>query len=189
MMPVVLEELVDGTRSKKSGKKVAHEPGISGDGSSILDLSMDNTCAINDNIVSGVKEVRTLRSNAKKKQKKIDSDLEIVEEFSEDSDGLKFNKDPKVPNMELNLNLKTSIDSSEDDLDSDLDQCRVLVVKNGSKQKRVEMVTNKLKNVRKRGKPQSKQVRVQQEKENNKKKWLQLKASLRMVSLENHLKF
>ena len=74
-------------------------------------------------VISGKRETRILRSSTKQKQRKIDSDLEIVDELSGDSDGVKFSKNVKVPRVELSL--KTSIDSSEDDLDSDLDHHRV----------------------------------------------------------------
>ena len=186
MMPVVLEELVDGTRPKKLTKKIAHKPGMSGDGGNILDLSMDNKLNVNDTIVSGKKETRTLWSSTKQKQKKIESDLKIVEELSGDSDGLKFNKNVKVPKMELSL--KTSIDSSKDDLDSNLDCCRVLVMKNGSEQKKVETITNKLKNVQKRENP-----RVMRSEYSKKRKtiktWWKLWPILQRVSLENQFKF
>ena len=66
----------------------------------------------------------------------------------------------------MELSLKTSIDSSKDDLDSDLDHCRVLVMKNGSEEIKMETIMNKLKKIQKKGKPQSNEVRVQHEKEN-----------------------
>ena len=81
---------------------------MAGDGDNILDLSMESECVTSKSNIAGTKETRTLRSQARKKTAKIDSDLEIVDELSEDSDGIKFDKTHKVPDLELNLNLKTS---------------------------------------------------------------------------------
>ena len=163
MMPVVLEEMVDGTKSKKTGKKVSHKPSMAGDGTNMLDLSMENN-TINEQKIAGVtKKNRTQRSQNKKRTTKVDSDLKIVGEVSGDSDGLKLKKDSKLPTLELELNLKTSVESSEDDLDSDLDRHRVLLVQNGSEKKQVETITNKLKKVNKNDKPHKKEVRGQKE--------------------------
>ena len=63
---------------------------MSGDGGNFLDLSMDNKLDVNGTIISGKKETRTLRSSTKQKQRRIDSDLEIIEELSGDSDSLKL---------------------------------------------------------------------------------------------------
>ena len=68
----------------------------------------------------------------------------------------------------MELSLKTSIDSSKDDLDSNLDRRRVLVMKNGPEQKNMDTITNKLKNIQKRGKTLNKKARAKQEKENSK---------------------
>ena len=94
-------------------------------------------------------------------------------ELSGDSDDLKFKKDSKLPELELELNLKTSMESSEDDLDSDLDRHKVLLVQNGSEKKWVETVTNKLKKVNKNKKPHKKEVRDQKEYERKKDLMLQ----------------
>ena len=50
MMPVVLEEMVDGTKSKKTGKKVSHKPSMARDGANMLDLSVENN-TINEQIL------------------------------------------------------------------------------------------------------------------------------------------
>ena len=156
IIPVVLEELVDGTKPKKISNKSAHKPGMSGDGSNPLDLSGDKNTSESEKTFSGKMETRVLRSSSKRKQKKVDSDLEIVEELSGDSDGIKFNKSTMGSKVELSL--KTSIDTSEDDLDSDLDRQRVLVMKNGQERKDADAVTNKLKNVQKRGIKRSEKI-------------------------------
>ena len=133
------------------------------DGTNMLDLSMENNTINNQNIAGVTKKNKTQRSQDKKRTTKFDSDLEIVGQLSGNSDGLKFKKDSKLPELELESNLKTSVESSEDDLDSDLDRCKVLLVQNGSEKKWVETVTNKLKKVNKNEKPHKKEVRDQKE--------------------------
>ena len=165
VMPVVLEELVDGTKPKKSLKNFSHKPGMAGDGGNALDLSTEVKQDINDSVILGKRETRILRSSTKQKQRKIDSDLEIVDELSGDSDGVKFSKNVKVPRVELSL--KTSIDSSEDDLDSDLDRHRVLIMKDNQEQKGIGSVSNKLKRIQKKD-SKAKEVRVYRDKENKK---------------------
>ena len=92
MMPVILEHVVDGTKSKKTGRKVSHMPSMAGDGANVLDLSMESQNNTEHNIVGKMKQSRTQRSQNKKQATKIDSCLEIVAEMSGDSDGQKFEK-------------------------------------------------------------------------------------------------
>ena len=74
--------------------------------------------------------------------------------MSSDGDGQKFEKvkNPKQneSGLELELNLKTRVESSEEDLDSELDKCRVLLVQNGSEKKKVDAVTRKLQKANKK---------------------------------------
>ena len=90
-----------------------------------------------------------------------------------------------VPKMELSL--KTSIDSFDDDLDSDLDCCRVLVMKNGSDQTNMETIMNKLKRIQSKGKPRVKRSEYNKRKKTIKKQE-KLWPMLLGVSLENLLK-
>ena len=103
MMPVVLEQMVDGTKSKKTGRKVSHMSSMS---------------------------------------KRIQSVLE------------------------LELKLKTQMESSEDDLDSNLDKHRVLLVQNVSEKKKVDVVAKKLQKANRKEIPNKKEVRSEQ-KEND----------------------
>ena len=148
MMPVILEHIVDGTKSKKTGRRVSHMPDMAGDGTSVLGLSRENQNNTEHNVVGKTKKSRTLRSQNKKHAAKIDSDLEIVAEMSGDSDGQKFekikNSKQNESGLELELNLKTRVESSEDDLDSDLDKHRVLLVQNGSEKKKIDAVAKKI---------------------------------------------
>ena len=91
MMPVVLEMMVDGTKSKRSGKKL-HMPNMAGDGGNpkLLDLSMYNKGDSHSTVVGKPGKGRGQRT---KKLSKVDSDLEILSELSGDSDGIKFNRE------------------------------------------------------------------------------------------------
>ena len=86
MMPVVLEQIVDNTRSKIMGKKVCHMPSMAGDGMHPLNLAVENKSNVDDSCVSG-KQKRRLVIKKQKRTPKVDSDLEIVAELSGDSDG------------------------------------------------------------------------------------------------------
>ena len=145
-------------------------PGMAGDGADVLDLSMESQNNTEHNVVGKMKKSRTQRSQNKEQAAKIDSDLKIVAEMSGDSDGQKFEKIKNSKQietgLELELNLKTRAESSKDDLDSDLDKCRVLLIQNGSEKKRVDVIANKLQKANKKEKSHKKEVRVEQ-KEND----------------------
>ena len=81
-MPVVLEQMVDGTKSKKTGKRLVTCPARS----NILDLSMDIDNNQNNIIVGKTKKTRSQRAQ-KKVAAKVDSDVKILAELSGDSDG------------------------------------------------------------------------------------------------------
>ena len=95
MMPVILEQMVDGTKSKKTDRKVSNMLGMAGAGTNVLDLSMESQNNTEHNVVGKMKKGRTQRSQNKKQAAKIDSDLEIVAEISSDSDSQKFEKKTK----------------------------------------------------------------------------------------------
>ena len=88
--------------------------------------------------------------------------------MSGDNHGRKFNKCKKSKqiesDLELELNLKTQVESSEDDLDSD--KRKVLLVQNVSEKKKVEAIAKKLEKTNKKEVSNKKKVRVEQ-KENN----------------------
>ena len=116
MMPVILEHMVDGTKSKKTGRRVSHMPCMAGGGASVLGLSRDDQNNTEHNVVDKTKKSRTLRSQNKKQAAKIDSELKIVAEMSGDSNGQKFekieNSKQNESGLELELNLKTRVESS-----------------------------------------------------------------------------
>ena len=117
-MPVVLEQIIDNTRSKITGKKVCHMPSMAGDGIHPINLAVENKSNVDKSYVTG-KQKRTVV--IKKQQKctpKVDSDLKIVAELSGDSDGQKFHKSlPNKPKSAIytDSEIKTSVESSEDD--------------------------------------------------------------------------
>ena len=145
MMLVVLEQMVDGTKSKMTGKKVSHMPSMVVDGVNVFNLSMDIDNNQNSIIAGKTKKTRSQRAQ-KKIVAKVDSDLEILAWLSGDSDGQKFQKSSMgylEQNVDLDMNLKTTVESSEDDLDSDLDKCRIILATNSLEKKRVETVIRK----------------------------------------------
>ena len=73
---------------------------------------------------------------------KVDSDLKIVAELSGDSDGQKFQM--PFPNhakqsVESELDIKTTVESSEDDLDSDIEKRRLVLRSNIPEKKKVNL--------------------------------------------------
>ena len=154
MMPVILEQMVDVTKSKKTGRKVSYMPSMAWNGANVLDLSMENTSNTKHNVVGKSKKNTTQRSQNKRETAKVVSDLEIVTEMSSYSDGQKFekikNSKQTESDLELELNLKTRVESSEDDLDSDLDKRRVLLVQNVLEKKKVDAIVKKLQKANKK---------------------------------------
>ena len=105
-------------------------PSIARDGVNVLDLSVESDNSENF-FVGKTKKARSQRKQLKKSVSKVDSDLEILAELSGDSDGQRFQKSKSnyvEPNVEFDLNLKTTVESSEDDLDSDTDKCRIILI-------------------------------------------------------------
>ena len=87
MMPVVLEQVVDNTKSKLTGKRITHMPNMVGDGMNPLNLAMEIDEKTNKTSVVG-KQGKTNRMKRQPKNvPKVDSDLKIVAELSGDSDG------------------------------------------------------------------------------------------------------
>ena len=71
MMPVVLEQMVDGTKSKRTGRKVNHMPSMAGDGANILDLSMENINNTEHNVVGKGKKTEPRGVRTKSRQPKF----------------------------------------------------------------------------------------------------------------------
>ena len=103
MMPVVLEQTIDGIKSKKMGKKVGHMPSMVGDGSNILNLSVEKMHNSDYDFAGKIKKGGPQRKQSKRKTNKVVSDLKIVAEISGDSDGQKFdNQKKEIQNLNKN---------------------------------------------------------------------------------------
>ena len=130
-------------------------PNMAGDGMNPLNLSMEIDEKINKTSVAG-KQGKTNRIERQPKNvPKVDSDLEIVAELSGDSDGLKFQKPlcaSGKQTVESDSDIKTTIESSEDDLDSDIERRRLVVMSNIPEKKKIESVAKKLQKTEKNGK-------------------------------------
>ena len=129
----------------------------------LLDLSLSNKGDARSVIVGKPSKGRVAKSQ---KMSKVDSDLEILSELSGDSDGIKFNRPRGVRSKKseylVEESLKTTVESSEDDLDSDLERgARIPVIHNRHKDN-VEVATISNKRAGKVDKQTNKKVRVRQ---------------------------
>ena len=133
-------------------------PSMAGDGLSPINLAVENKSNVDQSSITGKQKRMVIVKKQQKPKPKVDSDLKIVAELSGDSDGQKFHK--TLPNklktsVDTDSETKTSVESSEDDLGSDLEKRRLgpfVLMSNIPEKKRIESVANKMKNVAKKEK-------------------------------------